>query len=90
MIENEAANELDRRRIRRKSPRIKIGDVTYLFLQNLSAALKPICVTVYKNVVSDLIPLTPVRHPIQWQRNSVCSAAGKRTYAVEKKKDNWD
>ena len=26
----------------------KIGDVTYFFLQNLSAALKPICVTVYK------------------------------------------
>lgn len=93
MIENEAANELDRRRIRRKSPRIQnCGDVTYFvsaeFERSSQTNLRD---RVQRTVVSDLIPLTPGQASDTMAAEYVCSAAGKEDLCSRKrKKNNWD
>ena len=60
MIENEAANELDRRRIRRKSPRIQNWGCDLFFSAEFERSSQTnLRDCVQRTMVSNLIPLTP-------------------------------
>ncbi len=60
MIENEAANELDRRRIRRKSPRIQNWGCDLFFSAEFERSSQTnLRDRVQRTMVSNLIPLTP-------------------------------
>ena len=92
MIENEAANELDRRRIRRKSPRIQNWGCDLFFSAEFERSSQTnLRDRVQRTVVSNLIPLTPGQASDTMAAEYVCSAAGKEDLCSRKrKKNNWD